>query len=121
MQVKIVQRVHGAVLVEYVEPDGSYGRTLLPAGEVGGRPGERAECADPTQGIPWGEPWDELLIDGGVPAATAQAVANELRRVGIWTLAELQAQPQTALAAFQAGYGMDVQRLREAARLRNRR
>jgi hypothetical protein len=118
VRVKIIARQGGTALIEWIDADGAYGRALLPLSEINGQPGETVAYDDPASGIPYGEPWQELLMEGGVREKTAWEIANELRRTGIWTLTDLQTNAQTALAAFQRGYGMDVQRLREAARAR---
>ena len=118
MRVKLIRRQGHAQLVEWHEPgdDGTprYFRSVLPWSALTVK-GQEAEHDDPHRGIPYGEPWEEYLMEAGVPEATAAVIANELRRMGIWTVAELQADPETARSAFQKGYGMDVQRLRLAA------
>jgi hypothetical protein len=122
MNVRIISRKRNVALVEWVEtPDGTatYQRAVLPATELRAANGNMATHPEPGMGIPYGVAWEELLSEGALPEATAQTIANELRRTGIWTLADLQADPQTARAAFQKAYGMDVQRLQAAARQRH--
>lgn len=119
MRVKLIRRQGHAQLVEWHElgPDGTrhYFRSVLPWSALDLVGQHEAEHDDPHRGIPYGEPWEEYLMEAGMPEATAAGIANELRRMGIWTVEELQADPETARAAFQKGYGMDVQRLRLAA------
>lgn len=119
MKVKVVARQGAAALVEWVEdcPYGgpAYKRAIVPASEARARPGESVELANPDHGVPGGEPWEDLLMEGGVAERIAWEIANELRRLGIWGVADLQARPRDAVAAFQRGYNMDVQRLRARA------
>lgn len=122
MRVKLIRRQGHAQLVEWHQPgaDGTpqYFRSVLPLSALSIVGQHEAEYDDPQRGIPYGEPWEEYLMEAGVSEATATVIANELRRMGIWTVEELQADPNTARAAFQKGYGMDVQRLRLAAQAR---
>lgn len=123
MKVKIIARKRSVVIVEWIEPEedsaGTYRRAVLPLCELQAINGHTAEHANPDVGIPYGVPWEELLLQGGMPEATAHVIANELRRLGIWNLVNLQADAETARAAFQKAYGMDVQRLIAAARQRH--
>ena len=119
MKVKIVARSGAATLIAWVE-EGPYGtpqyrRAIFPTREVAGKAGEMVEVLDPDEGAPGGVEWETYLQAGGVAERTAWEIANELRRLGIWTVADLQSRGQDAVAAFQRGYGMDVQRLRLAA------
>jgi len=126
-RVKVIRRQGQAALVEWhVEEQGPrglparYRRAIVPVDSLeqraATRRGETALHPDPSQGIPYGEDWEGLLGELGVPDATAPVIANELRRVGIWVLADLEADPASARTAFSVGYGLDVQRLRAAAR-----
>lgn len=116
MDVKIVSRAAGNTVVEWHETaeDGTitYSRAVLPSNDVPGKTGTRVEVQNPGEGIPYGEPWQELLQEEGVGGRVAFQIANELHRMGIWTLADLTTRSQDAVAAFQRGYAMDVQRLR---------
>lgn len=116
--VRIIRRQGAAALVEwYTAPEGKpvYHRAVVPADSVIVE-GKQVRHPDPDLGIPYGVEWEPLLVGNGVPAATAAVIANELRRMGVWTLADLEADPNGARTAFAVGYGMDVQRLRQAAR-----
>ena len=125
MRVKIIRRKGHVALVAWVEgpsglPTGErprYRRAVLPVAEMVEIQGDAATHADPDVGIAYGADWEDLLLEGGMPVAAADFVANELRRLDIWTYADLQARPQDVLNAFREVYAMDAQRLREAARV----
>ena len=71
----------------------------------------QASDADLTAGIPYGVAWEDVLP----VAVTPEAITRELRRAGIWTLGDLQAQPTVALAALQRVLGLHLAALRRAA------
>lgn len=107
MRVRVISRKGGAVLVEWASPDGLK-RVVVPAGSL--RDDEVSE-EELALGIEYGLPWEELLS----LEVTPEAIAAELRRRGIWTLADLRAKPNTAVAALQAAYGVGLAALMQAA------
>lgn len=119
MKVRVISRKNSAVLVEWVEPGEEgrphYFRSIVPESELTLTGVREAEHPNPAMGIPYGEPWEELIR---VEVSPAQ-IANEMRRMGIWTLADLRAEPNTARAALQKVLALDVQRIRSAALTRN--
>lgn len=62
-------------------------------------------------GIPYGVAWEEVKFTTPTPAALAQA----LRAGGIWTKADLFANPQKAVGILQAIYQVDLSALIEFA------
>lgn len=121
MKVRVIAEVGALRIVQWYD-NGSNGpiyyRSRLPTDVVPGRVGDVVDVANPEWGIDEGEPWDELLIAEGVARPIAERIANELRRNGIWTVFDLEQRPADAVAAFQSGYGMGVQRLRLMAKAR---
>lgn len=115
MRVKVVQRKGASRLVEWVDELGYLRRSIVPHHVLSGEEADVAQCDAPEEGIEYGMAWEELI---GPLAVTPAEVAHELRKVGIWTYDDLRQDPQGAINAFATVYGMDAQRLREAARLR---
>lgn len=83
-------------------------RRIVPAAEL-------ADGAVPLEtwemGVPYGVPWESILT----LSATAQQLADELRRNGIWTFADLERNQAAAFGAIQAVYGLDLAKLIQAA------
>lgn len=65
-------------------------------------------------GIPYGLPWEEMIK----LSATPQALADELRRNGIYTYADLEANPQAVMGCIQKVYGVELSTLFQAAHSR---
>jgi hypothetical protein len=115
MQVKVIARKGQAVLVEWTDEAGHLRRSVLPVNALHDGPDGAAHGAEadrPEEGIPYGLPWEALVTF----QATPDALADALRRNGIWTYADLVAKPNEAMAAFRTVYGFDAQALRAAAR-----
>jgi len=107
MRVKLVSRKGQAALVEYLE-GGALRRCVVPLSLLSD---DEVAPEALERGLPYGLPWEELLR----LATTPEAVAQELRRRGIWTLADLRACPQAAVGALQSCYGVDRAALLRAA------
>lgn len=123
MKVRVIARQGRAALVEWHEErsgEAFYLRSTVPGDSlqdvVVSRQGNFAEHSNPGLGIPYGVEWEAHLATRGVPEETAAIIANELRRMGIWGVADLEANVTAARAAFARGYGVDVQHLIRAAR-----
>ena len=110
VKVKIIQRKGQAALVEWVDSEGTH-RATIPMGVI--RKGQAAED-ELSYGIPYGEPWEELIT----VSATSETIAAELRRCGIWTREDLEARPTQALSAIQSAYGVGLADLLRAVRQR---
>lgn len=110
VKVKIVQRKGQAALVEWVDDAGTH-RATIPGGVI--RKGQVADD-ELSFGIPYGEPWEELIT----LSTTPETIAAELRRCGIWTREDLEARPNQALGAIQAAYGCGLADLLRAVRQR---
>lgn len=103
--VRVIEQRGPSVVVEY---GGGMKRCIIPAEEVtsGG-----VDPATLEMGAPYGIPWESVLT----LSATPQQLADELRRNGIWTVADLESNPQAAFGAIQAVYGVDLAALYKAA------
>lgn len=110
MQVRVVRGNRRAVLVEALV-DGHLQRRIVPAGAV----------TDSTivyetweQGIPYGEPWAQIVrgLDlEGVP----ERVEACLRQRGVWTLEDARLHPMEVIAALQQAIGLERARLMRLA------
>ena len=106
MKVKIINQTEHTALVEWY--DGATRRAIIPAGAL------KLDTARRGRSRRRHSLWRAMGRHTGL-RTTAQAIANELRRRGIWTLADLQARPNEAAAALQRVYALDLAALRRAA------
>lgn len=105
--VKIVKEHGSALLVEWQDA-GRARRAVVQRTDV---QGGRADALALDAGIPYGVAWEEVIHI----AVTPQAIADELRRRNIWTLADVEARPNETIAALQRVLSLDVAALRRAA------
>ena len=110
MIVKIVQRQGKATLVEWID-DGVTRRSTVPSAVI---EKGRVPTAELKRGIPYGEPWEELIE----LHATPENLAAELRRRGIWTVEDLQANAEIARGAILDAYGCELGHLMRAVKRR---
>lgn len=106
--VTVVRTEGDAVLVEYAAK-GDLVRVVVPDKCV--QDGQ-APLSDLEVGIPYGLPWEDLIV----LKATPEDVARRLRANGIWTYEDLLKLQQDARGAVQASYSLDLAGLIEAAR-----
>jgi hypothetical protein len=109
-KVKVIRQEGQAALVEVVTPDGIL-RKVLPIAAL-----SQDGLVDPqawAQGIPYGLPWEDLIQFKATPAQ----FANNLHVHGIWTLEDLQSNPNEAFAAWQDTYRLDIAGLIRLAKL----
>lgn len=104
---RIIQQTGGSTLVESTD-GGRLQRVIIPSEMV---TDGAVSPAALEYGVAYGLPWEELWTSRVTPAAIAQ----ELRKRGIWTLDDLRKQPMAAVAAMQSAYGLDVATLTAAA------
>lgn len=104
MEVKIIDLRGESALVE--APD--LRRVILPLDTI--QDGQ-VDAEDWEMGIPYGLPWEEMLTI----TATPQALAYELRKNGIYTYADLEANPQAAMGCIVKVYGVELSTLFQAA------
>jgi len=110
VQVTVVQKKGMAALVEWLDADGMH-RATIPAHTIKGGKVAKDEL---DYGIPYGEPWEEMIVLN----ATPEAIAEQLRKCGIWTKEDLESRPNQALSAIQAAYGIGLTALLRAVRQR---
>ena len=77
LDVRTVSTKGGSALVEYIEK-GFYRRVFVPLGEV---ENGKVKLSVLQEGVVYGEPWEDYMK----VIATPEAMANELRRQGVWT------------------------------------
>ena len=105
VRVRVVAAQGGAVLVEWVEADGRVQRVSVPTGEiVAGEPIERETL---ETGIPYGVPWEDILQSDWL-----RRLANELRKAGIWTMADLNTKMIDARGAVLRAWATEVNRIK---------
>ena len=110
LEVQVVRKRGQSALVQWADAGGQLHRAYVPTGAIdedGNVPESVLEM-----GIPHGIPWSEVLS----PSATPESVEAELHRAGIWTAEDLRNNPQAAVGALQAAYGVDLAALNAAAR-----
>jgi len=108
--VRVVQKKGQAALVEWVDFDGTHRATIPAKAIIGGKTAKD----ELDYGITYGEPWEEMIV----LSATPEAIAEQLRKCGIWTREDLEARPNQALSAIQAAYGVGLAALLRAVRQR---
>jgi hypothetical protein len=107
--VRLIREEGKAALVEWIDEDGRYQRAILPSklvtDGVGG--GWLVAQTDLDAGMPYGVPWAELITI----EVTPQIIEHELRKAGLWTFQDLQANPNVTLGALVAAYGVSLSSL----------
>ena len=91
-------------VVEYQE-NGEIKRCVLPL-----------DAEDTKFGAPYGLPFQMLLQKANVDERMAQKIERELHNRNVWTIEDLQSNPNAALSAIQAAYSLDVQKLLNLAK-----
>ena len=112
VEVKIVLRKNNIYLVEWTE-SGNPNRAWVTPDMVVSETSETAIVNNPSAGIPYGANFAEMIT----LFATPEDVDREFKRRGIWTIADLRAKPQDALAAIQSVYRVDLARVLQAAKM----
>lgn len=108
-EVTPIRRKGGLTLVQWRRGSKLH-RNWVPDGDVV-QDGELFVVDKPSAGIPYGQNFAKLLT----PSVTPDAIDAELKRRGIWTIQDLRANPNSALGALQAAYGIDLAQLFQAA------
>lgn len=108
-EVNVIRNKGGLSLIEW-RVNGSVKRSWVPVSEVR-REGSVSLVNKPAAGIPHGHNFAKLLT----PSVTPDAIDEELKRHGIWTIEDLRANPNSALGALQSAYGVDLASLFQAA------
>lgn len=109
--VQVARRKNGLLLVEW-QDDGLPKRAWVTQEMVVQDHGDTADVDEPNAGIPYGVEFWRLLQPEKV---TAKDLDKELKRRGIWTVADLRANPNVALSAIATVYGINLSALLQAA------
>jgi len=110
VRVKIVQQKGQAALVEWIAENGAHRATIPTSAIIKGQ----VASDELEYGIPYGEPWEELIELHATPAT----LAAELRRRGIWTVEDLQNNAEVARGAIMDAYGCELAHLLRAVKRR---
>lgn len=102
-KVRVISSTNGMSLVEWLK-HGDFHRSWVKADEIEEDDEGNKSVADPQAGVPYGFNFARLVK----LETTPQLVNRELHRAGIWTLDDLRANPQGALGAIQAAYGVTL-------------
>lgn len=107
LSVRLLETKGSSSLVEW--QDASLHRGYIPAKEVDADGTVPAPVLD--EAILYGIAWEKHIT----LSATAEALADALRRRGIWTARDLQTKQQAALGAIISVYTVDLGALNKAA------
>jgi hypothetical protein len=110
---KVVSRQNGLLLVEWLGVDGvTPKRAWVTPDMVVSEEGRLATVDHPDGGIPYGVDWAEL-ISGTI---SVSEIATKLKQSGLWTVEDLQRDPNVALGIIRAVAGDTLQTLLHNAR-----
>lgn len=110
-EVRVVRRKSNLMLVEWQDSEIPK-RAWVSGDMIREDKGETALVDRPDAGVPYGvEFWRLFRLN----KVTPQDVDKALKRRGIWTIADLRADPNAALAAIQSVYGFNLSALLLAA------
>lgn len=110
---QVVRRKNDFILVSWEDGDSLEGAWVIPSMIVSeDKSTATAEVRNPREGLQHGESWAKLLPN---PSVTPETIDRELKRRGIWTIADLQARPDVARNCLQRAYGVDLGALLRAA------
>jgi len=107
--VTVVERRGKSALVEWLDGD-LLRRAYVPADEV---LLDKVDRMVLDAGIPYGVAWDEIVT---LPKITPRALCVALRQQGLWTIADLEANPQRFPRVLHALTGLTIGGLRHAAK-----
>lgn len=97
VQAKVITRQQGLILVEWV--DGVHpSRAWVTPDMVIEDAGRQLTIRHPEGGIPYGVDWS-VLISGYI---STDEIETRLKQSGLWTVEDLQAQPNVALGVIRA-------------------
>lgn len=111
MDVQVIRRKNGLMLVEW-QANGVPKRAWVSGDMLRKDNGTTALVDRPEAGVPYGvDFWRMVKIN----KVTPQDLDVEMKRRGIWTLADLRANPNVALSAIQSLFGLNLAALLQAA------
>lgn len=111
VQAKVITTERGLTLVEWL--DGEYpNRAWVTPDQITDGAGRHLTVFHPEGGIPYGVDWSELT--SGMLNTTE--IERRLHQANIWTVEDLQRQPNVALGVIRAVAGDVLQELLTSAR-----
>jgi hypothetical protein len=110
VQASLIRADGETILVEWTDEKGLLRRGFVPAKAFTGE-GVTQKSLD--RATPYGVPFERLVKI--TISISPEAIAEELRRAGIWTLDDLRQHFRVALGAFQKGLVLDIAALMRAA------
>ena len=111
---KRIRVAQGMTLVEWKDENAIWQRYWVSPEMIISEVDREVTVDRPTRGYPFG---DDLLA-GFSPSVTKTDILRELRARGIWSIADLKANPNAARAAIQSAYGLDLAQLLQLANTR---
>lgn len=107
----IVRKTQDMLLVEWIDENGILQRHWVTHSMTSHADSKNVDVKSPRQGIPYG-----IDFTYAFSHHLGKAVNRELRKRGLWTYADLQANPQGVLSALQSAYGSDLAKLLQFAK-----
>lgn len=104
MKVNLIQKDAKAALVEYAIDGIPYRRVI--ARQDYDHNTKEVDDEVLELGIEYGDPWEELLQD--LPPVDPEAIALELRKVGIWTLDDAKRNTNRVVSALMTAFGLHL-------------
>lgn len=107
MKVKLILNKGGMSLVEWKAGDDKMPtRSWVKASDV-----EGDQVEHPEHGVPYGLDFSRMIQ---LETVTPRDIMRELRKVGIWTVADLRDNPNLAVGAITSAYGMTLSTILQA-------
>lgn len=110
-EVQVLRRKNGLMLVEWNEA-ATPKRAWVSGDMLRKDNGDTALVDKPQAGVPYGVDFWRMVK---ISKVTPEQLDAEMKRRGIWTLADLRANPNVALAAIQSLFGLNLSALLMAA------
>ncbi len=111
VQAKVIATERGLSLVEWMDGENP-NRAWVTPDMITGAAGRLLTVKHPEGGIPYGVDWSEL-VSGFIDPTE---IERRLKQAGVWTVEELQRQPNVALGVIRAVAGDLLQELLTSAR-----
>lgn len=114
IEVRTVRTIGGkkSIVVEYVEK-GVLKRATLPIESVNG---SKVDAETLGMGVPYGIDWSKLKLE----PVTAEQLAEELHKNGIWTREDVQKNPGAVQGAYQKVIGLSMSKIYQVANSHNK-
>ena len=109
--VRIILRKNDLALVQWYVGN-TPSRAWITPDMIVSENGDEAIVDSPEAGIPYGMEWSKMIELN----ATSKDLEANLRKQGIWTVADLREHPEGVRSALQATYGIDAATLHRVVR-----